>query len=1072
MFGQDLILRTKLIPPRTRRWTLARPRLDSRLDLAADFRLTILQAPTGYGKTTTLAAWLATAHAPFAWYALGTVETDPLILLLHLIYAFRTRFPTAGHAALELLQREHHLLTMSVLRPALHLLINDLCDLLTAETFLALDDFHLLEGRLESLSIIEELIEAAPPRLHLIIASRSHPGLSGLIRWQAKGYVLSIDKSDLAFLPTETHRLFCDYYRLPLSPEQAAHLTGETEGWVIALQMFWQSRQAQPSAGHELNLTELPGNLPGLFDYLAQEVLDHQTPAVQNFLLSTALLRRLQAESCATLLNTSIAECAHLLQTIYEAGLFLVPLGDGLSYRYHHLFGEFLAKRLAQLHPAVSLELHRRAATFYATHDRPEDALTHHLAAQDFPAALDLLRSGLAAQLLSTGRLERLEDWLKSFPPPFLENQPTLLCWQGDCYRLTSRFEKALSSYLLAAEHPLNDRLGWARALRGAALVYIDTVQPAQAEQLLEQALALVNHHENHVLQAALLRDLAENKINRGRPLEAEGLFRQARHLLNRPESTYEDEDVRILLRTGRLAEASEILQQNLSAEQTGAIARAGRNHREALLVLSLIDSLRGDGSSAIDRARQGIKLAQELHTPFTEAVAWQRLGHAFTVSGSHAEAHEAFRTGLAWSDRLQVRRLSAEGYMGLCALEGRPTGDLSAARHTARQGLAIARQAGDEWIEGFIQLTLAAALVQHGPAYYDEARPTLETARQLLAACGDRLGLTLSNLWSCLLDPTPTRLADLYRECDHNGYLFLLSQPTLFGPKDPATLALLQPAPTLPVAATVTRSAPTCLLTITALGGFVVRRSDGREISNRDWQREKARRLLQLLLTLRDQPLPREQITDLLWPDSDPVSADAGFKVVLNALTNALEPDRPNRSQSSFIQKVGRGSQLAYSLDLSAVWFDVSRFDSLIRHARQLETAQSPFPTPAALDLYRQALDLYQGEYLPACLYDDWAAPERERLLDLFLTTAERVAQTMLQQGEWEHCLALCRQILSRDNCWEEAYRLTMLAYARQGNRTALLRTYERCTQTLSDELGLAPMEQTLALYQELLSD
>src|SRR5689334_1979820 len=98
-FGEELILRTKLQPPRLRRWTLARTRLNARLEEALDYRLTLLVAPTGYGKSTLLAGWLGTAAHPYAWYNLGQLDSDPFIFLLHLIYAFRDRFPALGERA-------------------------------------------------------------------------------------------------------------------------------------------------------------------------------------------------------------------------------------------------------------------------------------------------------------------------------------------------------------------------------------------------------------------------------------------------------------------------------------------------------------------------------------------------------------------------------------------------------------------------------------------------------------------------------------------------------------------------------------------------------------------------------------------------------------------------------------------------------------------------------------------------------------------------------------------------------------------------------------------------------------
>ncbi len=1064
MSGQELVLRTKLIPPRVRRWTLARPRLYALLDSAADYRLTLLEAPTGYGKTTALAAWLAASERPFAWYSLGNLESDPLVLLVHLVYAFRTRFPTAGHQALELLQRGRleGEPTTGYLLPALHLLINDLCDLLDHETFLLLDDFHLLEGRPENLALVEELIAAAPAYLHVLIASRVRPTFDRLARWRAAGEVLLLGKDDLAFRPAETEQLFRDQYGLELTREQAALLTDETEGWVIALQMYWQSRNRIDA----LTIGNLPQSLPGLFEYLAQEVLTRQPAEVQDFLLGSAILRRLRADVCAAILNRAPAECETMLQNLSDAGLFLIPSAADLSYRYHHLFGEFLANRLEHQSREYSLSLHRRAADFYAQAGRQEDAMSHWLAAHDYEAARHLLENGLSEQFLAAGRLERLEEWLSAFAPALLEQSPGLLVIRGDCYRLTSCFEPALMAYHRAAAlfEQQNDRLGRARALRGAALVYLDTVQPAQAEALLEEALALVNSLEDRALRAALLRDLAENKINRGRPLEAEGLFRQARVLISQPENPAEE--VRVYLRTGRLVEATELLSQTLEADRAGGLARTGRNHREALLVLSLINSVEGDWNMALSRAEEGIKVAQALRTPFTEAVAWQRLGHAYTVANRPTEAREAYERGNALGDRLQVRRLRAEGFMGLCALEGRPDGDLETARRAAEEGLRVARRAGDEWIEGYITLCLAGALIQHGSAHYNEGRVMLETARQLLVACGDRLGNTLSDCWQQVLDPDPTQFENLRLECSRAGYRFLLERPTFFGPKDPALLSRLTQLPP-PVAHPLPSNSH---LTIFTLGGFVVRRPDGTELSSRDWQREKARQLFQLLLTLRDKPLPKEQILDLLWPESD-LAADAGFKVALNALTRALEPDRASRAQSSYILKFGSGASLSYALnpDPTIVWCDASDFEQLIRQGRQSEQSQD---LPAALALYAQAIALYRGDYLPGCLYDDWAAPERERRLSLFLTTAERLAQARATQGQWEECLALCRLILARDNCWEEAYRLTMQAYRQLGNRSAALRAYERCATSLTSELNLEPMPQTTLLYNEILNN
>ena len=85
--------------------------------------------------------------------------------------------------------------------------------------------------------------------------------------------------------------------------------------------------------------------------------------------------------------------------------------------------------------------------------------------------------------------------------------------------------------------------------------------------------------------------------------------------------------------------------------------------------------------------------------------------------------------------------------------------------------------------------------------------------------------------------------------------------------------------------------------------------------------------------MTLRRQYLHKEQIIDRLWPELDQEKGDRDFKVALNAVNKALEPDRPPRVESHFVQRHG----LAYGLDLTDVWLDTEAFEELITIGNQL---------------------------------------------------------------------------------------------------------------------------------------
>jgi LuxR family maltose regulon positive regulatory protein len=70
------VLVTKLVPPRPQRRVLPGPALAARLGEALDYRLTLLHAGTGYGKTTALAA-LDGREAALFWYSVGEADADP-----------------------------------------------------------------------------------------------------------------------------------------------------------------------------------------------------------------------------------------------------------------------------------------------------------------------------------------------------------------------------------------------------------------------------------------------------------------------------------------------------------------------------------------------------------------------------------------------------------------------------------------------------------------------------------------------------------------------------------------------------------------------------------------------------------------------------------------------------------------------------------------------------------------------------------------------------------------------------------------------------------------------------------
>ncbi len=174
----------------------------------------------------------------------------------------------------------------------------------------------------------------------------------------------------------------------------------------------------------------------------------------------------------------------------------------------------------------------------------------------------------------------------------------------------------------------------------------------------------------------------------------------------------------------------------------------------------------------------------------------------------------------------------------------------------------------------------------------------------------------------------------------------------------------------------------PAYTLYVRTLGEFSVWRG-GHKVQPSEWQREKARQLFQLLITNRRRWLLRDQIVDLLWPELDGESAVRDFKVALNALNRTIEPQRPRESAPFFIRR----HENAYRINPQArVVVDADEFEALTAGQTNDE------------EQLRQALDLYQSDYLQECCYEDWSHFERERLRQIYFTAVH----------QWEICWAV----------------------------------------------------------------
>ena len=222
---------------------------------------------------------------------------------------------------------------------------------------IALDDLHLVTDR-RALDSLRYAAVRLPPAVRLVLITRVDPPLR-LAYLRATGRLAELRDAELAFTSEEAASL--------LGPAASEEAEARCEGWPVALRLV-ALRGAVPVTGRRRDVAA----------YLTAEVVDGLPDDLRGFLERTSMLPRLSVELCDHVLERD--DSAALLDRVVRANLFVVALDeDGLWWRYHALFAEYLRRRLGERAAA----LHHRACDWFERHGLYEDAVDHAAACGD-----------------------------------------------------------------------------------------------------------------------------------------------------------------------------------------------------------------------------------------------------------------------------------------------------------------------------------------------------------------------------------------------------------------------------------------------------------------------------------------------------------------------------------------------------------------------------------------------------------------------------------------------------------------------------------------------------------------
>ncbi|MBI9043686.1 MAG: hypothetical protein JEZ06_04325 [Anaerolineaceae bacterium] len=406
-----------------------------RLNDALNRKITLVSAPAGFGKTSLLASWSNSHENNIVWISLEKSDNDPEQFSFLLASAFESFQSTVFSPLLSLFLSNRLGNRTNHNRDFLTGLINEIISL-NQEIILVFEDFHNIQDP-EIHQELQTLFRNCPSNLHMVFSTRITPSWP-LSRLRAEGQINEITSDDLRFSNEETNQYLSKVLGIDFPPQEINKFQQATEGWPIGIQMAALSIKKQINKSVEI--IKLDNFNRHLLDYLLEEILQQQSPEIQEFIFKMVYLGRFNPSLSDQI--TSKKNSHTLIQQLTQANLFIEALDQhAYWYRFQPLFAS-LIRDLRQKPGEFSSQIFNKASIWFDSHGEIELAIQYSIKGLDYQKSIHMIVNHFG-ELLEKGIHSNLLHWINLILANLTEESQTLLIHAAWIYVLTGEKDKA-----------------------------------------------------------------------------------------------------------------------------------------------------------------------------------------------------------------------------------------------------------------------------------------------------------------------------------------------------------------------------------------------------------------------------------------------------------------------------------------------------------------------------------------------------------------------------------------------------------------------------------------------------
>jgi DNA-binding SARP family transcriptional activator len=226
-----------------------------------------------------------------------------------------------------------------------------------------------------------------------------------------------------------------------------------------------------------------------------------------------------------------------------------------------------------------------------------------------------------------------------------------------------------------------------------------------------------------------------------------------------------------------------------------------------------------------------------------------------------------------------------------------------------------------------------------------------------------------------------------------------------------------------------------------------------------------KTRELFAFFLLNANKNIRRSALSNLIWSEQDERRSRANLNTALWRINRFLK----GVFENEIALEVG-DRQLMLRV-APTVLIDVVALETCVKESMRTFTdertaALGPAARETLIDILSDSCDGFLES-----LSSEWVLVERERFFNLQIRGLTLLMQDLAELGRIEEALEQGRRILRMDPMRECVQRQVMWLHVLNGHQANAIRQYAECARILKQELGVAPMPETRALYEFLLA-